>query len=286
LKTYLDCIPCFVRQALGASRRLTDDVAVQETILRELIKCMSKLDLNKPPPYMAREIYRLIGEIVGKSDPFEEIKDQSNKIVLDLYPKLKQIIEDSSDPFVTATKLAIAGNVIDYGAKHDFDVNDIQRFADEAIHAQIPSEAMESFRRSVSQAENILYIGDNAGEIVFDRLLIEWLLPKEIIFVVRGAPIINDITMVDAEKTGMSNLVPIIDSGSDMPGIMLEMCSKTFKEAYERADLVIAKGMGNYETLSEEMKHIFFLLKVKCSVAADHTGHHIGSIIIKKNTEV
>jgi uncharacterized protein with ATP-grasp and redox domains len=283
LKTYLDCVPCFFRQALSASRRATEDVSLQEDILRQAMRYVSQSDFSRPPPFTAREIYRLVGKMSGNHDCFKEIKHRSNKLALGLYPELKRMVEESSDPVAYATKLAIAGNIIDFGANSDLDRNDIQRSIDEAMHVSLPEAAMERFRQAVSQAQYILYIGDNAGEIVFDKLLIEQLLPQNIIYAVRGSPVINDVTLIDTEEAGLNSLVEVIDSGSDVPGIVLDQCSKTFIERYEQADLVIAKGQGNYETLNEEKKRIFFMMKVKCPVVANDIGCRVGSMVIKEN---
>jgi len=283
LKTYLDCVPCFFRQALYASRRATGDSVLQEDILRQVMLHVSQSDFSRPPPFTAREIYRLVGNKSGNHDSFKEIKHQSNKLVLGLYPRLRQMVEESSDPVAQATKLAIAGNIIDFGANADLDSSDIQRSIDEAMHVSLPEKVMEHFHQAISQAKDVLYIGDNAGEIVFDKLLIEKLLPQNIMYAVRGSPVINDVTLVDAEEAGLNSLVEVIDSGSDVPGIVLDQCSKAFDERYEQADLVIAKGQGNYETLNEDKKHIFFMMKVKCPVVAADVGCPVGSMVIREN---
>jgi len=283
MKTYLECVPCLFRQALSASRWATEDAALQEEIMRQAIGHVSRSDFSRPPPFTAREIYRLVGKISRNHDCFKEIKHRSNELALGFYPELKRMVEESSDPVAFATRLAIAGNIIDFGANSDFRRDDIQRSIDEAMHVSLPEKVMERFRRAVSLAQHILYIGDNAGEIVFDKLLIEQLLPQSIIYAVRGFPVINDVTLVDAEETGLNSLVKVIDNGSDVPGIVLDQCSKAFAERYEQADLVIAKGQGNYETLNEEKKRIFFMMKVKCPVVANDVGCPVGSMVIKEN---
>ena len=134
--------------------------------------------------------------------------------------------------------------------------------------------------KSLSSAQSILYLGDNTGEIVFDQLLIQQLPMDRVTFVVRGKPIINDATMTDAVNTGMTNLVKVIDNGDDAPGTVLEACSDRFKRVYQDADIVIAKGQGNYETLSNSDKKIFFLLKAKCAVVAEHIGCNVGDSVV------
>jgi hypothetical protein len=142
---------------------------------------------------------------------------------------------------------------------------------------------IDMLRESIDSAKNILYLGDNCGEIVFDRLLIEQLPLDKVTFVVRGGPIINDATMGDARETGMTELVNVIDNGSNIPGTVLEKCSKEFRECFVDADLIIAKGQGNYETLSSCEKNIFFLLQAKCPVISGHIGCEQGSFIVKRS---
>jgi uncharacterized protein with ATP-grasp and redox domains len=258
----------------------TEDSALQEEILREAMALTSRLDFSKPPPFIAREIYTVVRNICGNSDPFKKIKHRCNELALSLYPDLEKLVDKSPDPLLTSTKIAIAGNIIDFGVNSDLDNNDIHRSIEDAIKTSLPESEMERFRRSASQARKILYIGDNAGEIVFDKLLIKQLLPQRITYAVRGFPIINDATREDAEKAGLSNFVKIIDSGSDIPGTVLDQCSRDFIDCYNEADLVIAKGQGNYETLNDENKQIFFMMKAKCPVVSEDIGYPLGSAVI------
>jgi uncharacterized protein with ATP-grasp and redox domains len=281
VKTYLDCIPCLFRQALSASRLAVKDPERQENILRMVMEQISRADFSKSPPHVAGDVYRLIKRESGCDDPFEDIKRESNRMAEDLYPKLKDMVERSPDRLETAVKLAIAGNVIDFGANHSVDRADVRRSIDESMHLSLPKNALGDFRSAVSRARSILYIGDNAGEIVFDRLLIEQMLPKKIVYAVRGSAVINDVTRIDAEETGLDNMVEVIDSGSDMPGTVIDQCSKEFVERYEQADFVIAKGQGNYETLNEEKKNILFMLKVKCPVVSADLDCSVGSAVIR-----
>ena len=131
-----------------------------------------------------------------------------------------------------------------------------------------------------ANAQDILYLADNAGEIVFDRLLIEQLPMQKITVVVKGFPIINDATMEDAVAAGLTEIVSVIDNGSDAPGTILEICSDAFVSRFEQADLIITKGQGNYETLSDIDKNIYFILKAKCPVIASDLGCPIGQMVL------
>lgn len=280
MRTYFDCIPCFVRQVLDSVRMTTDDEQIQEKVLREALYLGSKMDLSQSPPAMAQKIHRFIREITGVKDPYLEVKNRFNKLALQMYPELKQQVETSADPLETAVRLAIAGNIIDFGVNSVVEQSQVEKTIAESLTEPLDMEAMEEFREATSQAEDILYLGDNTGEIVFDRLLIEQLPYEKITFAVKGGPILNDATIEDAQIVGLTDIVNVIDNGSDAPGTILESCSEAFRRRFDKSDLIIAKGQGNYETLSNIDKNIFFMLQPKCVVLARHLGCEIGSLVL------
>jgi len=282
MKTTYDCIPCFIRQTLDAVRLATSDEKIHEQVLRGVLDAASKMNLNQSPPMMGQYIHKLIRDLSGHRDPYKKIKDRFNNFALTLYPELKQRIQSSSDPMDTAVRMAIAGNIIDFGVNAELDRSVISDTIEQALSAQVFGN-IDVLCASIDSADHILYLGDNCGEIVFDRLLIEQLPAHKVTFVVRGGPIINDATMEDARKTGMTELVTVMDNGSNIPGTVLEECSKEFRECFAHADLIIAKGQGNYETLSGSKKNIFFLLKAKCPVISGHMGCEPGSFIVKRS---
>ena len=282
MKTYFECIPCLLRQTLEAARLTTDDEAIHEQVLRKVLRAVGEMNLRESPPLMAQHIHRLIRQMTGDNDPYRDIKDRFNHFALELYPELKEGIEWSSKPLDTAIRLAIAGNIIDSGVNHHINETQVHNAIKHALTAPLAGDP-EEFREAVSEAKDILYLADNAGEIVFDRLLIEQMPLKKITLAVKGSPVINDACLVDAQATGIADLVEVIDNGSDAPGTILAECSEGFKRQFENADLIIAKGQGNYETLSDVKKDIFFLLKVKCPVIAKHIGCEGGSLILRRN---
>ena len=202
--------------------------------------------------------------------------------MLRYYPKLKRQIESSSNSLETAIRLAIAGNVIDFGVTTEIDQSVVYGAIKSAMANQLFGD-MSALCDAIYSAKKILYLGDNAGEIVFDRLLIEQLPIDRVTFVVRGSPVINDVTVDDARITGMTDFVHVIDNGSDAPGTILKECSDTFRQQFDGSDLVIAKGQGNYETLSDVEKNIFFIFKAKCPVIAGNVGCELGKFVIVKN---
>lgn len=283
MRTYFDCIPCFIRQVLDAVRMTCDDQEVQLRILRQALQLASKADLTQSPPAMAQQIHRSIRELTANPDPYIKIKDKFNKIALQMYPDLRTRIELSAYPLETAVRLAIAGNIIDFGVTSNIEESQVQKTIAESLEAPLDLNALADFRKAVTEAKNILYLGDNTGEIVFDRLLVEQLPHQKIAFVVKKSPVINDATMEDAFITGMTDVVEVIDNGSDAPGTILNTCSEQFRNRFNKTELIIAKGQGNYETLSDIDKDIFFLLRAKCSVAARHIGCEIGDMVLLRS---
>ena len=235
---------------------------------------------------MGQKIHRLIRELVGNDDPYRDLKKQHNRFALELYDLLEPTVHSTEDPLETAVRLAIAGNIIDLGVKTSISDSDIHKTINDSLTAPFDEAMVEQLRSDTECAQNILYLADNAGEIVFDRLLIEQLPTEKVTVVVKGKPIINDATMDDAEFVGLTKIVEVIDNGSDAPGTILETCSQSFRDRFEDADLVIAKGQGNYETLSDLDKNIFFVLKAKCPVIAEHIGCEIGDMILCRNPSV
>jgi len=278
MKISIDCIPCFIRQALDAVRFATDDTAVHERVLREVLTATGTMDFHMSPPVMGRHIHRLIRELSRSNDPYLAQKQRFNRIALDLYSDMKQRIRTASNPFDTAVRLAIAGNIIDFGVYGALQSTQLIQTIDASLTAPVTG-SISALAKAVERAGTILYLGDNAGEIVFDRLLIEEISEKNITFAVRGGPVINDATLDDAAQVGLTNLVDVIDNGSDAPGTVLDTCSDTFRRHFDTADLIIAKGQGNFETLSSVEKNIFFLLKAKCPVISNHIGCKTGSLV-------
>lgn len=277
MNTYLECIPCFFKQALFASRAATKDERKSKQVLDRVAGFIPDIQLDTPPPEIARMIYSAVREVTGVSDPLRAHKEESIKSALFLYDALKHTVDRARDPLRAAAEIAIAGNVIDFGANPDFDPEDMLK---DVLEKRLYIDHYASFRHSLEKARTVLYLADNAGETVFDRILIET-MEKETVYVVRNSPIINDATIEDAEKSGIHKVARIISSGCDAPGTILKRCSEEFLDMYSRADLILSKGQGNLEGLSGEKGPIFFLLMVKCPVIARHLGAETGEMILK-----
>lgn len=282
MKTTLDCIPCILRQSLDAARLVSTDSAVHERILRDVLRWAGEMDLNQSPPAMAQRIHRQLREITGVDDPYRQAKDKLNNLALELIPAFRAEVESADDPLLMAVRLAIAGNMMDMGVNGNLTEADVRQTMKQALTAPFFGE-MDKFRQAIADAQSILYLADNAGEIAFDRLLVEQLLSKRVTVAVRGAPVINDVTLIDAQAVGLDKIVEVIDNGSDAPGTILSDCSPEFRRRFADAGLIIAKGQGNFETLSGEAGNIFFLFKVKCAVIADLIQQPLGMQVLAQS---
>lgn len=268
MKTSAECIPCFLRQAKYAGQLATGDPHLQKAILNQVEDYLLNLDMGKSPPVNSIGLYNIISQVSGSADPFAKLKRQSNDLALALRPKIKWLIEQSKDPFFAAILFAIAGNIIDYGSQQDFDL-------DETLHQCLKNHPLINdyalLCHDLRHAKTVLYLADNCGEIVFDSLLIDQ-LSAPVTMVVKSAPIINDATIDDAAYCGLAKTYSVIANGTSCPGTPLGFCDREFERLFTEADVVISKGQGNFETLSEAKRPIFHLLTVKCPVVGGHAA--------------
>jgi uncharacterized protein with ATP-grasp and redox domains len=282
MKTYLDCFPCMLNQALEAARAATPDTARQREILNRVMGLLMELRLDASPPEIARKSHRLVRELSGNPDPYKDQKHEYNERALALLTRLRVQVEQAVDPLDLAVRLSIAGNVIDFGAMASgFDFDREWKNADKA---RFGISDYEAFKADILKARSILYLGDNAGEIAFDRLLVEVLKQiskAEITFVVRGEPVLNDATLEDARFVGLDRLVPVVDNGTDAPGTVLSEVRPEVRRLFETADVIIAKGQGNYETLNDAPGNIYFLFQIKCPVIGRSAGAEVGKYMLK-----
>jgi hypothetical protein len=280
MKTTLECLPCFARQAAEAVALCTEDPARREAILRVVLHRIAETPWTGSPPEVGQRIHRMIRRETGRGDPYRQIKARMNRIAEELLPGLRKAMARQPDPREAAVRLAIGGNLLDAGAKTQIAPEDLPRFMETVWGRPLNGDAADLFQ-AAEEAHSILYLADNAGEIVFDRVLIEALPTEKVTVFVRGAPVLNDATMEDAVAAGLPEVAPVHDNGSDAPGTLLEDCSAEFRGWFERADLIIAKGQGNYETLSDTDPRIFFLFVVKCPVVAERVGAPVGSLVVR-----
>ncbi len=283
MKIYLECVPCFVRQAFEAASMSTEDEKLREEIVRRVMREAAEIPFDKTPVHMGMYIHRIVRDLTGNRDPYARLKKLYNDRALEILPEVEKLVEVSNEPLKAAVKVAIAGNSIDFGiANVNYEINLIETVED-ALKRDFTISSYKDFVRALKDAEDILYLADNTGEIVFDRVLIKQIPShrEKVTLVVKKSPIINDATAEDARYVGMDRLVKeIIDSGVDAPGTLVDECSEEFLKRIRSADLIISKGQGNYEGLSGTGYPVFFLLKAKCDVIASHLGVKVGDIVL------
>jgi len=269
-----DCIVCLMNQGLKVSRLLELDDQQSKEVLDATAKIVLEHDMDVTPPQIAKVIYRSISEITGLDDPVAVSKMQATELALSVDKKMIKNIND-------AIKFSVIGNVIDFGAQEQFDLNEmIAAYFDHPLAI----DDSKAFREELENAKEIVIIGDNVGEHIFDQWLIEKIKERydvHIYYFVRGIPIINDVTVNDTET--LKAYATVIDTGVTTPGYDLSLASKASLEIFEKADIVISKGMGNFESLyGETTRSIYYLFMVKCSVVASEIGQPVKSMIFKR----
>ncbi len=286
-----ECIGCLFNQVINAYRLLEEKVSREHllTLQKEVMKNLLECDVNSTSaPKMGEFLYNLIASSLGKEDPYKELKNEYNELALSFYEEVKRLINKSKDPLFTAVVASALGNTIDFASQHKIDlISDIRNFSPE----NLVINDFPSFKQALSNFNQILIIGDNAGEIVFDKILIETLMDLykdlEVIYVVRAAPIINDVTMNDAIKVGLTEIVKVIES-STLPGIDMDFGTPEFlKYLHSKNNFILTKGQGNFESLHGvplKDKEVFYLLKAKCSLMERIFKVKIGGLIFKRKT--
>lgn len=285
MKQAVDCIPCYIKQVITAMRSAGVEEEKHNDVVRGLYPILAELDPEKSPAenssLLMFEAYRLM----EREDPFKEDKTASNKMARTFIPALEKALAGSDDPLRTALKASVAGNAIDMGANPDYDI-------EESLECELSREFQiddsDIFRRMLNKDGTLVVIGDNSGEIVFDHFLLTYLrnLVDEIIYVVKGGPILNDATLDDAEETGVGQVARVITTGSNYLGVVPEHTSSVLQAAIASADAVVAKGQANYETLEGTDfagGKTFFLLQAKCPVIAAHLGVNLGDSVMVLN---
>lgn len=290
MELQLGCYPCLITQALKTAQLIGLNPSQTKAAVEHVLQLLLADHTNQTAPHIAAGLYQFIRTEFFRGDacfdPYRELKRATNKKALGYLEHLFGLVERSAAPLETAVKVAAAGNIIDFGAKAHGDIDiDYEIKNIDGLTFQVFD--FGDLKQSLQTAKTLLYLGDNAGEIVFDQVFIAE-IKKEypaiaITFAVRDKPILNDVTFEDAAFTGMDALVTVISSGSIYPGTVLPETSPAFQRLFYSADSIIAKGQGNYETLSDEAKNnLYFLLRIKCDAVAQQINARPGSLVLWK----
>lgn len=280
MKIFLDCLPCNLRQIIAASRMCGCDYKTQKEILKEAIKVLDDYERYETSPEIARVMQKIVNDKTGIYDAYETVKKSDIELAFKLLPILKELVNQKEDKLYWSIKAAAVGNILDSAVVQQNKLEDVLKIEFEKDFAV---NSYNEFKEKLENAKKILVICDNCGETVFDTIMLEN-LPKqaEIIYATRNIPVINDATVKEAKASGVGEFAKIMSSGSNYPGTVLKECSKEFLDIFNTADIVISKGQGNFETMSECGREIFYVLKAKCPVVANLLDVEVGSYIFKK----
>jgi uncharacterized protein with ATP-grasp and redox domains len=284
MKSEPECLICMMTQAFNTVKAVTNDYSVHREVLNRVAETISYTDLNKTPAAISQPVYDIVSRVTGIIDPYAKLKRQTNQAALKLLPVLKHMLSKAADPLSTALHIAVAGNIVDIGIGHTFE---LEKDVFTILSIPFTIDDTEQFKKEIQPGRRLLYLGDNSGEIVFDRLLVQLLKGRgvEVTFCVKSEPIINDALLEDARTAGITDLVPVIETGSNDIGIKLKNCSKLFLKTLEESDIILAKGHGNFETCDDLPYNFYFLLKAKCGVVARALGVTMGEIVFKKSNK-
>jgi len=262
-----------------------EEKAVLEKILRVPALKGKQWDITSAE--VVEQVMDIIIDHTGKTDPFFNEKRIQNRKLLEIYPSLQEMVNNSDDPLFTALKLAILGNSIDAMVSHrPSSMIKGTRARLEGMHIQ--KEDYVSFEETLKQCDLLVYLADNAGEAVLDKLFIETVKTRykvDVSYIVRSHPALNDVTVEEARQIGIAAVARVVENGINgpLPGTLLHRCSPEVRSLMGRADLIISKGGGNFETFSNEMlseKQVTFMVLSKCAVYQRHFGVAPGDPIL------
>lgn len=273
-----DCLVCAYRQAVNTARIATRNTRRQVQVIEALTDTLDGLTLDQTPAALSQHVYRIVARLTGNRDPYAAIRRETNRTALRLLPEFEARVRRARDPLHHACRLAVAGNIIDLGIGHRFH---LERDVAAILRRRFTIDASADFRADLKPGRSVLYLGDNSGEIVFDRVLIEHLLERglRVTVSVKSGPVINDAVLADARMAGLTRLVPVITTGSDDIGVHWDHVSAEFRRAFTSADLIISKGHANFETCTGQPGNIYFLLKTKCRIVAAELGVPLGALV-------
>lgn len=277
------CKTCIINQSAKVALAIGADETLTQKLVSSVTQSSQNFSFSHTPPEVATDVYEMMAELAKKADLYEEVKAYSTQNALSYIPFLEHTIARSKDKLLTATKVAIAGNVIDLAAEVEFDLSET---IENIFETDFGHDDFEHLQKLLENAKTLLVIGDNAGEHIFDYLFIQTLQTLYpllyISYMVRGNPIINDVTMKEAKEAGFDKLCNLVDSGVNTPGFVYNRANEESQQLFDEVDVVITKGMGNYECLSPSpRKNLCYLLKIKCGVVASSLGKNIGDIVCK-----
>ncbi len=283
----MECLPCLLNQGIRVARLYLENEEEQRTLLKSIIAEIAVMDHNASAPYIAHKVHRALKEALQNPDPYQKEKLYYNQEMLKLEDDFSQLAETAIDPLDVALKLAAAGNIIDFGPGYDLSRDNVLKTIKESMEKDYSQEVFISLASALKDANKLLYLGDNAGEIVFDKIFIRTIKEcyphLQIDFATRGTPIMNDVTEEDAYMVGIDTYANIINNGTDIPGTILEHCSDSFVNVFNEADVIISKGQGNFESLyGNGYNNLYYIFLCKCDLFMDRFGARQNDLVLMK----
>lgn len=288
MKLQPECITCIIAQVKNVTNMFGLSEEQREEAMRDTHTYLAGANYEGCTPESMGELWQILLRHVGEKDPYAAIKSLCNQEAMKMLPATREKIARAKEPFTVALKYAIAGNLIDYGLEHPVSIEEQNAQIDAIANTAFSIDDSGKLLRAMKSAKTMLYLGDNAGEIVFDKLLIEQIRKRfpqiDLSFVVKGSPVLNDVTHADADEVGMQDVARVIDNGDASPGTVLPRTSEAFQAAFANADVILSKGQGNYESLSGvEKENLFFLFTAKCDTVCVEAGVPKLSIVCMEN---
>ena len=283
-----DCRECYVKQMHELAALCGRDDATLERMLAIKDEVLAGLGGERIRPDHMGELLARVTPLLGTDDPYREIKREYNQLLLDREKDCSALIEAADEPFQLALRYAVAGNLVDFGGKNTFTREDVTALIDRVPEIAFAYDDSEDLLAAVRRARSIMYLGDNCGEIVLDKLMIEQILREnpgvQVTYGVRGGPAINDVTLDDAAQVNMADVARVLSSGVATPTTVISASAEEFRRAFFDADLVISKGMGNFEVLVDGCgrEDVYFLLMTKCTLVTDLVGVPLMSFVCKR----
>ncbi|MCJ7735563.1 MAG: ARMT1-like domain-containing protein [Anaerolineales bacterium] len=278
MKTYPECYTCIFRQAVTAVKLNCPDQNLQIQTLQKVLNTLAEIDDKLSPSAIAGETNRVIRESIGVDDLYQADKISSHKNAIRYFDDLRTLLKQSQDPLEQGLKISAAGNIIDIIHANDYD---LWEEVETTVSQELQGEGLEAFRKKVNEVPHLLYLADNVGETVFDRVFIES-LDIPVVYAVKSGPVLNDATLKDALAAGIDQVAQIVETGSWAPGTILYQSSDKFQQLFKDSPLVLSKGQANYETLDEQGEKVFFLLRVKCPVLSERLNVPLGNLVLKQ----
>lgn len=270
MNTHVDCIACVISKANKLADKYFKDKHQKYSFMNKVLREVADIDYDRTAPFLVAKVMRILKKETGIDDFYFEEKRLFNKKLLSMEKQIEDILNNSNNKFVTALKIALAGNIIDFGALDEISFDLVEEIINKTLESDFDEELYKRLMDELSKSKMLLYLADNAGEIVFDKIFIREIKREypdiKIFFAVRGKPVLNDANEEDAYFVGINEYATIINNGTDLPGTDLLEVSDEFKEIFNKADIIISKGQGNFESLPGCGKNVFYLFLCKCDL--------------------